>query len=54
MKSMNRTNFKDIIRSPILLSSEEGQHLSEKIVICLTKMCGHIILSPNTDGRAGL
>ena len=44
---------KDIVRSPILLMSEEGQDLLQTIVSCLKKMCGHLILSPKTDGRAG-
>ena len=45
--------LKDIVRSPVLLTSEEGQGLIQKIDTCLKKMCGHLILSPKTDGRAG-
>ena len=44
---------KDIVRSPVLLTSEEGQDLLQKIFFCLKKMCGHLILSPKTDGRTG-
>ena len=46
--------LEDVIRSPIVLDGEyDGQNMVETIVVCLTKLCSQLLLSPNTDQRTG-
>ena len=47
-------DLEDVIRSPIFINeSTDGTELIENIIICLTKVCSNLLLSPNTDSRKG-
>ena len=44
--------LEDVIRSPIVFDEDsEGQLMVETIIVCLTKLCSQLLLSPNTDQR---